>query len=308
MNRCPITYKLCDDRRYSEKGLKFLSRSLKDLSDFPYTPKEQIQLASMHAAKMSIQGVQPKLSVILNAAKETFDIVDKGGRFILKPPHLTYDELPQNEDLTMRLASAVDIEVPFHGMIYNIDSSLSYFIKRFDRLSRGQKVATEDFSQLLGYSRDTKYESSMEKVVSVIDKHCTFPILERIKLYRRVMFNYLVGNEDMHLKNFTLIRRGNKVELSPAYDFLNTTIPLKSTEQIALPIRGKKSRLTYADLVDYFGGERLGLSAPILNEELTRFQKAIDEWKKLIAISFLSSEFQASYIELILRRLEILFH
>ena len=100
MNRCPITYELCETQKYSNKGLKLLSKNLKNLNDFPYTAKEQIQLASQFAAKLSIQGVQPKLSVRLNAAKEEFEIVERGGKFILKPPHQTYDELPQNEDLT----------------------------------------------------------------------------------------------------------------------------------------------------------------------------------------------------------------
>lgn len=134
---------------------------------------------------------------------ECFEIVELGGTFILKPPHPIYDELPQNEDVTMRLAKSVGIEVPFHGMIYNIDDSLTYLIKRFDRLPRGHKVATEDFSQLMGHSRDTKYESSMEKLIPVIEKHCTFPLLEKMKLFRRTLFNFLVGNEDMHLKNRT---------------------------------------------------------------------------------------------------------
>lgn len=298
MNRCPITYEFCDDKKYSQKGLKLLSKSLKDLKDLPYTPKEQIQLAAQFATKLSIQGIQPKLSVILNVEKEEFEIVESGGQFILKPPHQTYDEVPQNEDLTMRLAKSVGVEVPFHGMIYNIDGSLSYFIKRFDR-SRNQKIAVEDFSQLLGCSRDTKYESSMEQVASVIDKHCTFPAIEKIKLFRRVIFNFLVGNEDMHLKNFTMIRRENKVELSPAYDLLNTTIILQAKEEIALPIRGKKSRLKYADFVDYFGFERLALPESVLKDEMSTFEKGIDQWKSLLAISFLSEKMRLRYEELI---------
>src|SRR4051794_18348921 len=113
MNRCPITYELCEDScKYALKGLYLLSRTLKNLKDFPYTPKEQIQLAAQFAAKLSIQGIQPKLSVKLNVKNEKFDIVEKGGRFIVKPPDQSYDEIPQNEDLTMRLAKIAGIEVP----------------------------------------------------------------------------------------------------------------------------------------------------------------------------------------------------
>ncbi|MBS4168454.1 Serine/threonine-protein kinase toxin HipA [Parachlamydia sp. AcF125] len=174
---------------------------------------------------------------MLDVRKKEFRVVEKGGQFIIKPPHHLYEEVPQNEDLTMRLAKIIGIETPLHGMIYNIDGSLSYFIKRFDR-SRNQKIGVEDFSQLLGHSRETKYESSMEKVVSVIEKHCTFPMVEKLKLFKLVIFNFITRNEDMHLKNFTLISRENKVEMSPAYDLLNTTIIIQAEEEIALPIRG----------------------------------------------------------------------
>ena len=204
----------------------------------------------------------------------------------------------------MKLAGVVDIETPLHGMIYNIDGSLTYFIKRFDRVSRNQKVGTEDFSQLLGFSRDTKYDSSMEKVVSVLEKHCTFPVLEKIKLFRLVIFNFLVGNEDMHLKNFTLIRQKDKTELSPAYDLLNTTIVLNSKEEIALPIRGKKSKLTRSDFFDYFGSERLGLSKQVLEKEFVRFEKAIGSWQELLEKSFMSEKMKNRYRALILTRWE----
>lgn len=298
MNRCPITYELCGDKKYTRKGLRLLSQSLKNLKDFPYTPKEQIQMAAQYASKLSIQGVQPKLSVIVNVKQEELEIVHKGGKFIIKPPHHLYEEIPQNEDLTMKLAEIVGIEIPPHGMIYNIDGSLSYFVKRFDR-TRNHKVAVEDFSQLLGYSRDTKYESSMEKVAFVIEKHCTFPVLEKVKLFRLMIFNFLVGNEDMHLKNFTLIRRENKVELSPAYDLLNTTIIMKVEEESALPIAGKKSNLNYKDFVDYFGVKRLNLPETVLMNILLKFKDSRNRWDKLIKESFLSEKMRSHYENLL---------
>lgn len=302
MNRCPITYAWCGDQLYSLEGLKQLSKNLKQLKPFPYTPKEQIQLASQLATKLSIQGIQPKLSVQLDVAQENFKLVEKGGQYIFKPPHLYYDEIPQNEDLTMKLATTIGIEVPLHGLIYNIDNSLTYFIKRFDRLPKHQKLAVEDFSQLLGFSRETKYESSMEQVASVIERYCTFPVIEKLKLFRLVIFNFLVGNEDMHLKNFSLIRRNHKVELSPAYDLLNTTIILHAKEEIALPLKGKKNKINSKDLVDYFGRERLGLTEIIIQKELSLFESHFSLWKTLIEQSFLSSHLQSRYWELIKSR------
>lgn len=301
MNRCPITYELCSNK-YSKDGLHLLSPKLKMLNDFSLTAQEQRALAVQQITKISIQGVQPKLSVKLNVAKEQFEVVDIGGTFILKPPHQMYEEVPQNEDLTMRLAKIVGLEVPLHGMIYNIDGSLTYFIKRFDKLPRGEKLAVEDFSQLMGFSRDTKYESSMEKLIPVIEKHCTFPLLEKVKLFRLTIFNFLVGNEDMHLKNFSLIQRDDKVELSPVYDLLNSSIIIKSNEELALPIKGKKSRLNRDDLIDYFGKERLGLSEKIMQEEMQNFQKADPLWKKLLNESFLSQKMRDKYLTLLQNR------
>lgn len=302
MRRCPITYELIEEnQKYSKKGLQLLSKSLHELNDFPYTPQEQIQKAAEYSDKLSIQGVQPKLSIKLNVKKSHFEITANGGQFILKPPHNIYKEIPQNEDLTMRLAKSLFFDVPLHGMIYNIDDTLSYFIKRFDRM-RGGKIAVEDFSQLLGYTRDTKYESSMEQVVSVIDKHCSFPFIEKLKLFRLMLFNFIVGNEDMHLKNFSLIRRGDKIELSPVYDLLSTSLAMETREETALPIKGKKNKLTRSDF-DSFGRERLKIPSEHIDKQYVGFQNVVPTWKALISISFLSQDSKEKYLQLISGRL-----
>lgn len=173
MSICPITYETCEEK-YSLGGLKKLSGSLRDLQNLPYTASDQILEASARAPKMSIQGVQPKLSAVLNTRKSRFEIVDTGGRYILKPQNPQYRHLPENEDLSMRMAAAAGIPVPLHGLVYSKDGSLTYFIRRFDRVGK-KKIAVEDLSQLLGLSRDTKYDASMEKVAQVIDRYCTFP-------------------------------------------------------------------------------------------------------------------------------------
>jgi serine/threonine-protein kinase HipA len=228
--------------------------------------------------------------------------VDRGGRYILKPQSLDFPELPENEDLTMRLAKAVGIEAPIHGLLRSIDGSFTYFIKRFDRDGR-DRLPVEDFAQLSSESRETKYDSSMEKVAGVIDQFCTFPAIERVKMFERTLFNFLVGNEDMHLKNFSLITRSEKVELAPAYDFLNTTIALKAAkEEMALPVRGKKSRLTRNDLLNYFARERLQLNERVLNDVLSRFAKAMPAWRELLEQSFLSQDTKQKYAEILLAR------
>lgn len=299
MNRCPITYELCGEQKYSAQGLKLLSPKLKDLLDFPYNKGDQLKEAMAGATKMSIQGVQPKLSARLNVSAGIFEIADQGGNFIIKPQNDLYEELPENEDLTMRLAALAGIEIPLHGMIYSKDGSRSYFIKRFDRLPKKKRVAVEDFAQLTGQTRETKYSSSMEKVAGVLDQFCTFPLIEKQKLFRLTIFNFLCGNEDMHLKNFSLIRRNGKVEISPSYDLLNTTIAMSNPqEEFALTLAGRKSKITKENLIDYFGSERLGLTPIVIEKTLQEIENQKLKWYKQIQISFLSEEMKKKYVEL----------
>ena len=133
MNRCPITYELCGRNKYSEKGLSLISPTLKSLNDLPFTALEQRQEAINRASKLSVQGVQPKLSAVISVIKQQFQIVNQFGNYIIKPPNELFPELPENEDLTMKMAKIYGIEVPLHGLIYAKDGTKSYFIKRFDR-------------------------------------------------------------------------------------------------------------------------------------------------------------------------------
>lgn len=302
---CPITYEpLEKNHRYSNKGLKQLSQKLHTLNDLPFSAEQQRKEAQLRSDKMSIQGVQLKLCAKIDTQNQNFKICDNGGNYILKPQSEFYSELPENEDLSMRLAEGI-IEIPIHGLIYSLDGSLTYFIKRFDRLPYHNKLAVEDFSQLAGLSRETKYEFSMEKIIPLIERFCTFPAIEKVKLFQRVIFNFLIGNEDMHVKNFSLITRKNIVELAPGYDFINTTLALEyAKEEIALSLHGKKNNLTRKDLIEYYGIERLGINSLLINELLDQFKKQIPRWKKLIEISFLSEKSKERYQFLLAERFD----
>lgn len=305
MSRCPITYETISEGRYSRKALHKLSPKLDELLDLPYSVEEQIHEAEKRATKMSIQGVQPKLSAKLNVKGKVFEVVDTGGRFILKPQNQLYRCLPENEAITMHLASAVGIETPFHGMIYAKDDTLTYFIKRFDRQGY-RKRALEDFAQLAGLSRVTKYNYSMERLVPILEQHCTFPKLEKLKLLRLTLFNYLVGNEDAHLKNFSLIRVNQKIQLSPAYDLLNTTIVMKATEELALPLNGKKNNLNRNLFFNYYAIDQLNLTERVIDQVDQEFRSSIDSWKSLIEKSFLTEELKQEYWEVVSQRRAIL--
>ena len=305
MNRCPITYELCGTDKYSEKGIRLIAPKLTQLNDLPYTAVELRQEAANRAKKLSIQGVQPKLSASISVVDQEFKIVDQFGTYIIKPQNDLFPQLPENEDVTMRMAKAFGLDVPFHGMLYGKDGSLSYFIKRFDRHGKGKKWATEDFAQLTGNTRETKYRFTMEKLIPVLDEFCSFPAIEKAHFFKRILFCYVTGNEDMHLKNFSLITKNGKTTLTPIYDFLNSTIAVKSPEEeeIALTLKGKKSNLKAADFIDYYAKERLQLNEKTIVTILEQMKKATPKWKELLEISFLSNDMKEKYLELLETRL-----
>jgi serine/threonine-protein kinase HipA len=288
---------------YSQAGLRKLAPTLKQLNDLPFSREELVIESAARAGKMSVQGVQPKLSARLNTSAGQFEIVDQGGIFILKPPNPAYAHLPENEALTMRLAATVGIEVPLHGLVRGKDGTWTYFVRRFDRPKRGRKLLVEDFAQLSDHTRDTKYNSSMEQVAKVIAQFATYPAVEYQQLFRRVIFCFLTGGEDMHLKNWSLVTRPPRVQLAPGYDLINTTIALRNpTEELALPLNGKNSRLTRNDLVEYFAQQRLNLTEAIVHEELEQIRQCAEKWPELIAGSFLPEELKNAYISVVQER------
>lgn len=301
MKRCPITYEIInDEENYSLRGLHLLSPQLTNLQPLEFSAAEQRNEALARVGKMSIQGVQLKLSAQLKIKNRQFELVDQHGHYILKPQSDHYPELAENEAITMSLAASIGIEVPIHGLIYSKDKSMTYFIKRFDRIGHNKKVAVEDFAQLLELSRDTKYNSSMEKVAKVIMNFCSFPKIEAMKLFKLTLFNFLVGNEDMHLKNFSLITRKQIITLSPAYDLLNTTIALTHTkEELALPLNGKKNNLKPTDFFNYFALQQLQLNQPVIDNITAEIKQALPVWKTMIGHSFLSALMQKKYLALL---------
>lgn len=307
MKFCPILLEpIASSETYSKKALSQFSRQLESLDPIPFDAESLREESLKRMDKMSIQGVQQKVSAVFLVKKRTFELVSQGGRYIIKPPSLHYPELPENEALTMTLAKLVGIDVPFHGLIYNLDGSFSYFIKRFDRVGKTKKIACEDLAQLSKESRKTKYRSSMEKVAELILEPTlmSFPIIESIKLFKLTLFNFLVGNEDAHLKNFTVTREGNKVGLSQAYDLLNTSIALKNPkEELALPLHGKKNNLMEKDLFEYYAKERLKLNDKALDKICNEFKKGLILWPEYINRSFLSNNMKEQYLALLNNRL-----
>ncbi|CAN5474887.1 HipA domain-containing protein [soil metagenome] len=304
MPYCPITFEpVPDGSVYSRTGLRLIHPKLESLAPLDLSHAEQLRQARLRADKMSVQGVQPKLSAVLRLGEGQFEIVDRGGKFLLKPNPIPFEEVPANEAVTMSMAAAAGIEVPAHGLVPAIDGSWVYFIRRFDRVGRSGKRHVEDFAQLSGATRETKYESSLEKVAALVEQFCTFPALEKPKLARRLLFCFLTGNEDMHLKNFSLWSTNGTVTLAPAYDFLNTTLVLEDAiEESALPLDGRKRKLTHQLWLEYFCAERLGLPQPIIESIVADLETALPVWQDLLDRSQLAPPRIEAYKSLLTKR------
>lgn len=248
---------------------------------------------------VAVPGVQPKLSLsILDDANSTessrLTVVGAlGGNYIFKPPSNDYPEMPQNEHLTMRIAEAFGISVVQSSLIRLASGELSYITKRIDRTSKGGKIHMLDMFQIT--EAFDKYKSSMEKIGKALDSYSQNKGLDKIFFFELTLFSFIVGNNDMHLKNFSMILRDNKWLLAPAYDLLNVVIVNPSdTEEMALTVNGKKNKLAKADFEAL--GKNMGLTNKQISGVFDRMifnKKHAVEW---IEKSFLSNTMRDKYL------------
>lgn len=313
--RCPITYEALEDqtKKYSQKGLRLLSKNITDLKDFPLSRKVSMTQTQVTVAERTFQEMSPQFNVYLNAADEVFEVTTTGGTFILKTQNMLWPALPENEDLTMRLAKSAGLEVPLHGLVYDKDGALAYWMRRFDRPSLKSpgrlKYACEDFAQLSGLPKHQKYQSTMEKAADIIETFATFPVLEKEKFFRLTLFNFLVGNGDAHLKSLSLLTENQVIKLSPVYDLINTHIIMGDARQeeaaeLALPLNGKINQLKSRDFIDYFAIQCLKISQTRIKKIVKQIILATKKWPDIIHHSFLPLSLQEEYIYFVNTRLK----
>ena len=268
------------------------------------------ELAAQIVVKsVAVTGVQPKLSLHLEQHKNEVSrltIVGLHGDYILKPPSAEYQELPENEDLTMHLASLVKIKTAQHCLIRLASGELAYITKRFDRKING-KVALEDFCQLTENLTEHKYRGSIENIGKTVKQYTTNKGIELIRLFELVLFCYLTGNADMHLKNFALLENAlGEYELSPAYDLLSTALVIPDDkDESALNMNSKKRKLKKSDFDTL--AANMGINTKSVENIYTRFASALPIWIRFIKQSFLSEAMQEHYIQLIETRHSNLF-
>lgn len=310
MNRCLYCYLPLDDESgdfHAACSKKMFGQMVPPL--VPYREDQMEELATqVIQSRMTVTGVQPKISLSIDpsgsrAEPKRFTIVGLWGDYILKPPTPHYLQLPEVEDLTMHLASLAKIAVVPHCLIRLQSGNLAYLTKRIDRTG-SEKRHLEDMCQLTERLTEDKYHGSYEHVAKTILKFSSNPGLDVVNFFEQVLFSFLTGNADMHLKNFSLLRAGpTRHLLAPGYDLVATAlINPADDEDLALTLNGKKRKIKRTDFIAAFNTCKLD---PKQQENLfKKLERAKPAWLNLIETSFLSDDLKVKYRDLLEERFQ----
>lgn len=309
MNRCLYCYKEVENGKDFHKVCSKIFFGTENPPRIEYSLSEMTALAKQVIERsVSVPGVQPKLSMSLLES----DTTDKrltvigalGGNYIFKPPSLEYKEMPANEHLTMKLAKLFAIDVVPNSLIRLASGELSYITKRIDRSEDGSKIHMIDMFQIT--EAFDKYRGSMERIGKAINLYAENTLLDKLRLFELTIFSYLTGNNDMHLKNFSMLKTSYGWALSPAYDLLNVTIiDTDDTEELALTITGKKKRIIKQNFIEF--GMGMELTEKQILAVFKRFIKLFPKAEKILLNSFLSEELQLEYKKLLEQRIVLFF-
>lgn len=317
LNICPSTL-VEGFQTYSPAAVKLLfdGNPVSHILPFrsPNNEEAENEEYAKHVGRVSLSGVQPKAGLIIKGNQLVIPSEQERSRYILKPAPSSYallerKDYPANEHLSMQLASQVyHIETAPNALCFFSDGEQAYITRRFDVAPDGSKYQQEDFASLAGLTKahggsDYKYSNlSYEECAEIIGKYTTAPSVEILKFFRMVVFNYLILNDDAHLKNFSLINRGDgEYHLSPAYDLINTSLHLYEPRIFALD-KGlfregmhltDTRTVTRVDFEEF--GRRIGLATRLVKRELDNFATEQPLAKELINRSFLSDKLKKYY-------------
>lgn len=302
-NKCLYCYQdLTVETDFHEK-CSLIFFGTKQAPKLEYTLDQMADLAkNVVERSVSVPGVQPKLSMSFNEEKrdQRLTVVGAlGGNYIFKPPSLEYPEMPENEHLTMRLAALLKIKTVPSSLIRLKSGELSYITKRIDRTDDGKKIHMLDMFQIT--EAFDKYKSSMEKIGNALGKFSSNTQLDKLFFFELTLFSFLTGNNDMHLKNFSMIETASGWILAPAYDLLNVAIATpEDTEELALTLGGKKNKLRKEHFVKL--ALDLGLNTKQIDGVFKRFSEKKEVLIKMIQNSFLSEIMKVKYLEIFQKR------
>ncbi len=307
MNKCLYCYRPLADGEvdmHPACARKFFGTSV--LPALNYTIGQLDELAKqVIQSQTSLTGVQPKLSLNLmeHEGAKRLTLVGLWGAYICKPQTEVFPQLPEIEDLTMHLAELARIDVVPHTLMRMADGSICYLTRRIDRTKRGEKIAMEDMCQITERLTEQKYKSSYERIGKAILRYSSVPKMDVTNFMEVILFSWLIGNNDMHLKNFSLYSPdGNAIRLTPAYDLLNVAIVNpKDNEELALTLNARKKNIKKADFIN--AAETLGIEAITIERLIAKYVKLIPAFEKVITDSFLSEELQSQYISFLRERI-----
>ncbi len=276
--------------------------------EIPYSINQMAELAkNVVESRVAVPGVQAKLSMsLINETRENSDtrltvVGALGGQYIFKPPSDQYPEMPENEHVTMRIAESFGIKVVPSGLIRLASGEISYITKRVDRTGRGEKIHMLDMFQIT--EAVDKYKSSMEKVGKALHDYSGNTQLDKVLYFELAVFSFLTGNNDMHLKNFSMIESPSGWVLAPAYDLLNVAlVNPNDTEELALTLEGKKRKLKRENFVRL--GEILELTDKQIHGVFRRMIRHKPLAVKWIEKSFLSDKMKEMYKSVLETRYE----
>ncbi|HRB72197.1 MAG TPA: HipA domain-containing protein [Flavobacterium sp.] len=312
MRRCLYCYQELDSLEgdYHAKCNKAFFGS-NEAPILPYRLEDMAKLAKEAIEQsVTVPGVQPKLSLgyiqseLGKGHSGRLTILDAlEGNYILKPQNPDYEQMPENEHVSMKLAELFKIDCVPSNMIHLVSGELCYITKRIDRPAPNTKIHMIDFLQIL--ELEDKYKGTMERVGKAVGEYSVNTLLDKVRFFELALFNFIIGNNDMHLKNFSMFLSDIGWTLSPAYDLLNVKMILpKDEEDTALFLGGKKSNFNKM-YFDRFGAI-LGLNEKQIRSVYKRLEKWLPKAVRLIEISFLNEEKKATYSNLITARTGLL--
>ena len=303
MSRCLYCYHELDEGQkdfHPACAKKFFGKT--EAPVLPYSRDNINDLAKQSVlSRITVPGVQSKLSMDVNKGgkdePDRMTIVGLWGKYILKPKSEEFPWLPEVEDLTMHLAEIAKIDVVPHSLIRFSDGEMAYLTRRIDRDTHGKKFLMEDLCQISERSTNDKYKSSYEKIAKLIKLHSSAPMLDLVNFWEVVVFSWITGNSDMHLKNFSLISRTpGQYVLSQAYDLVNVHLVFpEDEEELALTLDGRKKRINKQNLMRAMASS--GLGDKVTENIFHKFAAVAEKWYDFIDISFLPDDLKEKYKE-----------
>lgn len=315
-HKCLCCYKELDDKSqpyHAACATKLFGCKL--APSLPYTRDNIEELAlQVLQSSTSVTGVQPKLSLDINRGGKNepnkLTIVGLWGNFILKPQSQKYKSMPELEDVTMKLAELAGIPTAPHGLIYMNDGELAYITRRMDRANDGRKFSMLDMCQLTNRLTEHKYRGVYLQLAETIKKYSVTPMLDVSRFWEVVIFSWIVGNSDMHCKNFSLLHKdGIGYQLSPAYDLLAVHLTgISDYDELAMPLMGA-SQLDDRILAGFNRTSFIqamvssGLQTKVAERVITKLECMRDKWFACLEQSFLGDDLVTQYKQLIDERL-----